>query len=135
MQRPLPISCPTRLFADFRWTFLCPRREIEPAPPKTLSVQFQAPPELIFTCFLSIPLLSELCKPFLSACTLNVVSQAPPDSGASMKKPMPHEHTNALRGRGLQGRWPRLLCCLERFGPGSEVHVLSKRFSSFRKSL
>jgi hypothetical protein len=47
---------------------------------------------------LTIPLLSELYKPFFSACTLNVTSQAPLSNGASMEKPTPHKHTNALRG-------------------------------------
>ncbi len=56
MRRPLPISCPASLFADFRWTFLCPRREIEPESPKTLSVQFQAPPDPPFYVVLTIPI-------------------------------------------------------------------------------
>ncbi len=71
MRRPPPISCPASLFADFRWTFLCPRREIEPESPKMLSVQFQAPPDPPFYVVLTIPILSERYKPFLSSCTLS----------------------------------------------------------------
>ena len=36
---------------------------------------------------LTILILSELCKPFLSVCILNVASHASPDSGASSESP------------------------------------------------
>lgn len=51
MRQPLTKSRPACLFASFRWTFLCLKREIEPEPPKIPSIQLKAPPESLCTCF------------------------------------------------------------------------------------
>jgi hypothetical protein len=41
-------------------------------------MQRHAPPEILFTCFLTIPLLSEIYKPLFRACTLSAYYQASP---------------------------------------------------------
>ena len=62
-------------------------------------VPFQNLLESLSSYILSIPLLPDRCKPFLSACHLSAASQAQPDNGAPTEKLTPHEHANAWRDR------------------------------------
>jgi hypothetical protein len=89
-------ACP---FANFRSNSLSSKWIFVLEKPKTSSYRSKTCLNPNFSCVLKIPLLPDLCKTFLSACTLSTASQEQPDNGAPTEKLTPHEHANAWRDR------------------------------------
>ena len=87
------------LFANFRSNSLSSKRIFVLAKPKTPPDHSNTCLNPTFSCVLKTPLLPDLCKPFLSACTLSTASQEQPGNGAPTEKLTPHERANAWRDR------------------------------------
>lgn len=77
------------LFANFRSNSLSSKRIFVLAKPKTPSDRSNTCLNPTFSCVLKIPLLPDLCKPFLCACTLSTASQEQPGNGAPTEKLTP----------------------------------------------